>query len=112
MATVKAFKAIRPTAELADKVAALPYDVMDSDEAREMVKGNPYSFLHVDKAEIDLDPSIDHYDKVVYEKARDNMRDMIKAGTLQQDKSSSLYIYKQVMNGRAQVGLVGCTSIY
>ncbi|HWQ30829.1 MAG TPA: DUF1015 family protein [Negativicutes bacterium] len=111
MATVKAFKAIRPTAELADKVAALPYDVMDSDEAREMVKGNPYSFLHVDKAEIDLDPAIDHYDKVVYEKARDNMRAMINDGTLKQDNAACLYIYKQVMNGRAQVGLVGCTSI-
>lgn len=111
MATVKAFKAIRPTAELADKVAALPYDVMDSDEAREMVKGNPYSFLHVDKAEIDLDPSIDHYDRKVYEKARSNMRGMIKDGILQQDEKSCLYIYKQVMDGRSQVGLVGCTSI-
>lgn len=111
MATVKAFRAIRPTSELAEKVAALPYDVMDSNEAREMVKGNPYSFLHVDKAEIDLDPSIDLYDKRVYEKARDNMRGMIKDGVLQQDKSNCLYIYKQVMNGRAQVGLVGCTSI-
>ncbi len=111
MAVVKAFRAIRPTPELADKVAALPYDVMDSNEAREMVKGNPYSFLHVDKAEIDLDPAIDLYDKRVYEKARDNMNGMIKDGTLQQDKNNYLYIYKQVMNGRAQVGLVGCTSI-
>ncbi len=111
MAKVKAFKAIRPTIELADKVAALPYDVMDSNEAREMVKGNPYSFLHVDKAEIDLDPSIDLYDKRVYEKARDNMRGMIKDGVLQQDENNYLYIYKQVMNGRAQIGLVGCNSI-
>lgn len=111
MAVVKAFKAVRPTPELADKVAALPYDVMDSNEAREMVKGNPYSFLHVDKAEIDLDPSIDLYDKRVYEKARDNMRGMIKDGVLQQDKNDYLYIYKQVMDGRAQIGLVGCTSI-
>ncbi len=111
MAILKAFKAIRPTIELADKVAALPYDVMDSDEAREMVKGNPYSFLHVDKAEIDLDPAIDHYDKVVYEKARDNMRGMITDGVLVQDKNACLYIYKQMMNGRAQIGLVGCNSI-
>jgi uncharacterized protein (DUF1015 family) len=111
MAIVKAFKAIRPTPELADKVAALPYDVMDSNEAREMVKGNPYSFLHVDKAEIDLDPSIDLYDTRVYEKARDNMRNMIKEGTFIQDNNRCLYIYKQVMDGRAQVGLVGCTSI-
>ena len=111
MAVVKAFRAIRPTVELAHKVAALPYDVMDSNEAREMVKGNPYSFLHVDKAEIDLDPAIDLYDKRVYEKARDNMRAMIKDGVLQQDKNNCLYIYKQVMSGRAQIGLVGCTSI-
>ena len=111
MAVVKAFRAIRPTPELADKVAALPYDVMDSNEAREMVKDNPYSFLHVDKAEIDLDPSIDPYDKRVYEKARDNMRGMIKDGTLQQDKNDCLYIYKQIMDGRSQVGLVACTSI-
>ena len=60
MAVVRPFKAVRPTPELSAKVAALPYDVMNSDEAREMVKGNPYSFLHIDKAEIDLDPSIDH----------------------------------------------------
>lgn len=111
MAVVKAFKAIRPTPELADKVAALPYDVMDSNEAREMVKGNPHSFLHVDKAEIDLDPSIDLYDTRVYEKARDNMRGMIKDGVFIQDKQACLYIYKQVMDGRAQIGLVGCTSI-
>lgn len=111
MAVVKAFRAVRPIPEQADRVAALPYDVMDSNEAREMVKGNPNSFLHVDKAEIDLDPSIDLYDKRVYEKARDNMRGMIKDGVLQQDKNDYLYIYKQVMNGRAQVGLVGCTSI-
>ncbi len=111
MATVKAFRAIRPAPELAHKVAALPYDVMDSNEAREMVKGNPYSFLHVDKAEIDLDPSIDLYDKRVYEKARDNLREMIKNGVFQQDEKNCLYIYKQVMKGRVQTGLVGCTSI-
>lgn len=111
MAVLKPFKAIRPTSELVEKVAALPYDVMNSDEAREMVKGNPYSFLHVDKAEIDLDPSIDHYDKKVYEKANETMRKMISEGTFIQDDKDSFYIYKQVMGGRAQIGLVGCTSI-
>lgn len=111
MAVLKPFKAFRPAPELADKVAALPYDVMNSDEAREMVKGNPFSFLHVDKAEIDLDPSIDHYDRVVYEKASENLRQMIEDGILIQDKQDCYYIYKQVMNGRAQIGLVGCTSI-
>ena len=65
MAVVKAFKGIRPVKELASKIAALPYDVMNSDEAREMVVGNPHSFLHVDKPEIDLDPSIDVHDPKV-----------------------------------------------
>lgn len=111
MAILKPFKAIRPTPELADKVAALPYDVMNSDEARELVKGDPYSFLHIDKAEIDLDPEIDIYSKAVYEKARDTLTRMIKEGIFIQDNNNSLYIYKQVMNGRAQIGLVGCTSI-
>lgn len=111
MAVVRAFKAIRPAADLADKVAALPYDVMNSDEAREMVVGNPYSFLHVDKAEIDLDPNIDLYDTRVYEKARDNLNKMIVDGVFVQDQAPCLYLYKQVMNGRAQVGIVGCTAV-
>jgi uncharacterized protein (DUF1015 family) len=111
MAVVKAFKAVRPAEKLADKVAALPYDVMNSEEAREMVKGNPYSFLHVDKAEIDLDPSIDLYDKKVYEKAGSNLREMISNGTFVKDNSECLYIYREIMNGRAQTGIVGCTAI-
>jgi len=111
MAVLKAFKAIRPVPALADKVASLPYDVMDSDEAREMVKGNPYSFLHVDKAEINLDPSVNPYDAIVYEKARANLKKMVDEGILIQDNQNSLYIYKQVMNGRPQIGLVGCASI-
>ena len=111
MSVVKPFKAIRPAAQLAEKVAALPYDVMNSDEAREMVVGNPYSFLHVDKAEIDLDPQIDLYDKRVYEKARDNLYKMIADGVFVQDEKACLYIYKQVMDGRVQTGIVGCASI-
>lgn len=111
MAVVRAFKAIRPATDLADKVAALPYDVMNSAEAREMVVGNPHSFLHVDKAEIDLDPAIDLYDTRVYEKARDNLNDMIAKGVFLQDQTPCLYLYKQVMNGRAQVGIVGCTAV-
>ena len=111
MATVRAFKAIRPKKELAEQVAALPYDVMNSEEAREMVKDNPYSFLHVDKAEIDLDPSIDLYDKRVYEKARDNLYSMIKDGVYLEEPTPYLYIYRQIMDGRVQTGVVGCTSI-
>lgn len=111
MSTVRAFKAVRPAPALAGQVAALPYDVMNSDEARQMVVGNPYSFLHVDKAEIDLDPSIDLYDTRVYERARDNLKQMIADGVFVQDETPCLYIYRQVMNGRTQIGIVGCTSI-
>ena len=108
---VRAFKGIRPVEELASKIAALPYDVMNSEEAREMVKGNPHSFLHVDRAEIDLDPSIDVHDKRVYEKARENLDKMISDGEYIQDDHPCLYIYRQIMNGRAQTGLVFCASI-
>lgn len=111
MAVVRAFQAIRPAPALAGRVAALPYDVMSSEEARQMVAGNPYSFLHVDKAEIDLDPAIDLYDTRVYEKARDNLSQMIAKGVFIQDDKPCLYIYKQVMNGRAQIGIVGCTAV-
>ncbi len=111
MAILKPFQAIRPAPGLANRVAALPYDVMSSAEAREVVKGNPDSFLHVDKAEIDLDPAIDLYDRSVYEKARDNLKKMLEDGILIRDSLDCLYIYRQVMNGRAQTGLVGCTSI-
>lgn len=111
MAKIKGFKGIRPVIELASKIAALPYDVMDSDEARERVVGNKYSFLHVDKAEIDLDKDIDIHDKRVYEKARDNLKEMIDKKYFIQDKSDCLYIYRQIMDGRAQTGLVFCASI-
>jgi uncharacterized protein (DUF1015 family) len=111
MAVVRPFKAIRPRKDLAEKVAALPYDVMDSDEAREMVKGNPYSFLHVDKAEIDLDRSIDLYDKKVYEKASENLNKMIEDGVLVEENKPCLYIYRLIMNGKSQTGIVGCTSV-
>jgi uncharacterized protein (DUF1015 family) len=111
MAVVKAFKGIRPVKELASKIAALPYDVMNSDEAREMVIGNPHSFLHVDRPEIDLDTSIDIHDPKVYEKARENLDRMITDGEYTQDEEPCLYIYRQIMNGRSQTGIVFCASI-
>ena len=111
MAVFKSFKAFRPSKECADKIPALPYDVMNSEEAREMVKGNPLSFLHVDKAEIDLSPNIDQYSREVYEKARENLLSLEKGGKLVEDSEPRLYIYRQVMNGRSQTGLVGCASI-
>lgn len=111
MAILRPFKAIRPTPDKADKVGALPYDVMNSDEAREMVKDNPYSFLHVDKAEIDLPKETYIYDEKVYEKAKENLEKLISDGILVQDAKPMLYIYRQIMNGRAQTGLVGCTAV-
>lgn len=111
MAVFKAFKAVRPTKERAADVAALPYDVMNSAEARQMVKGNPYSFLHVDKAEIDLDESTYIYDEKVYLKARENLDRLVADGICVQDEKPCFYIYRQIMDGRSQTGLVGCASI-
>jgi len=111
MALVKPFQAIRPTPALAEKVAALPYDVMNSAEAREMVKGNPYSFLHVDKAEIDLPVGTDVYAPEVYAKAKENLDNMSKTGVMLTEDAPMFYLYRLTMNGRAQTGLVACTSI-
>lgn len=111
MAVIRPFKALRPRVDTAYKVAALPYDVMSSDEAREMVKDNPYSFLRIDKAEVDLDKEINIYDKRVYEKAKENLCSMIDEGIFIEDDKPSLYIYRQIMNGRMQTGIVCCTAI-
>ena len=111
MSVVKAFKAVRPTRELAEKVAALPYDVMNSEEAKKMVEGNPLSFLHVDKAEIDLPEGTDLYSEQVYLKARANLDALENDGVCRTDEKNCFYIYRQIMNGRSQTGLVGCASI-
>lgn len=111
MAIIKAFKAIRPIPELADKIAALPYDVMNSEEARNIVKENPLSFLHIDKAEVNLDPSCCIYDNQVYEKAKENLKNMIDKGYLKKDKEKCFYIYKQIMGQHEQTGLVCCLSV-
>jgi len=111
MPVIKPFKAFRPQPELVNKVASLPYDVLNSEEARQLVKDNPYSFLHVSKAEIDLDFSVDHYDRRVYEKARENLDKLIKNKVYLQDKQEKIYIYRQVMEGRTQSGLVVCVSV-
>lgn len=111
MIDFRPFPAFRPTSDAVAKVAALPYDVMNSDEAREMVKGNPLSFLHVDKAEIDLPSDLPHYDSRVYQKAKENLENMISTGVYIQDEQPSYYIYELTMNGRAQAGIVGVSSI-
>lgn len=108
MAVFKPFKALRPVPEFASKVAALPYDVMNSAEAKEMVIGNPYSFLHVDKAEIDLPDGTDLYSDEVYAKAAENLKNLESDGICAMDEAPCFYVYRQIMNGREQTGLVGC----
>ena len=108
MAVFRPFKALRPTKEYASKVAALPYDVMNSEEAKEMVKGNPYSFLHIDKAEIDLPEGTYLYSDEVYAKAKENLKNAEAQGIMANDDTPCFYVYRQIMNGREQTGLVGC----
>ena len=111
MALYRAFQAFRPEKSKQALIPALPYDVMNSDEAKEMVKDNPYSFLHIDKAEIDLPKGTDIYSDKVYRKAKENLENLEKTGALIQDKKPCFYIYRQIMNGRSQTGLVCCTSV-
>lgn len=111
MAIVRPFKGLRPKKENADGLASPPYDVLSSEEAREMAKNNPISFLHVIKPEIDLDPGINPYDKRVYEKGAENLQRMIRDGILAQDSEPTFYIYKQVMGSHRQIGLVACASV-
>ena len=111
MAIIKSLKGLRPTAALASQVASLPYDVMNTAEARTMAAGNAYSFLHVSRAEIDLPEGTDIHAATVYEKAKENFLALIANGTLVQDSKPCLYIYAQTMDGRRQVGLVACSSI-
>ncbi len=110
MATIRPFRGLRAPKEIAPQLAALPYDVLNSEEARVMAQGNPYSFLHVTKPEIDLDPKIDLYDPKVYAKAKENFAAFRQKGWLVHDPDNWLYIYRQVMDGRAQTGLMACCS--
>lgn len=109
MATIKPFKAYRPAKD-ADKIACPPYDVILSDEARKMAEGNPISFLHIDKPEIDLPVETDLYDSSVYAKGRENLDKFIAQGILKEESKPCLYVYAQTMNGRTQYGIVAATS--
>jgi uncharacterized protein (DUF1015 family) len=111
MAVFKPFKAVRPVPDKAAEIASLPYDVMDSDEARLEVKRHPLSFIHVEKPEVDLPVRTDLYDASVYAKAKENLYGYITNDLMKMDSKPAYYIYKQVMNGRSQVGLVGLTSV-
>jgi uncharacterized protein (DUF1015 family) len=111
MSTIRPFRAFRPRPDVAGEVAAKPYDVLNSDEARAETKGHPLSFLHVGKPEIDLHRSVSLYDPRVYEKGKENLQKLIADKVLVQDAVPSLYVYAQTMDGRTQYGLVGCASV-
>jgi len=111
MAIITAFKALRPKAELASKVASRPYDVLNSAEAREEVKDNAYSFLHITKSEVDLPDNIDTHSQQVYDKAKQNLDAFIRKEILFRETKACYYIYQLVMNGRSQTGLVCGSSI-
>lgn len=111
MAIIQPFKGIRPKAELAPKVASLPYDVMNSEEAREAAKDNPQSFLYVIKPEISFAQGYDAYSTEIYEKGRENFYDLLESGTIVQDDEAYMYIYEQEMHGIVQTGLVAASSV-
>ena len=108
---IKPFKGFRPLESKVKSVASRPYDVLDSDEAREEAKGNPWSFLNVVKPEITLPPETDHYSMDVYEAGKNNFQKLVKEGVFVQDKEECLYIYELIMDGRSQNGIVACASV-
>ena len=111
MKLIKPFRGLRPSRELAAKVASHPYDVLNREEAFELAKDNPLSFLHINKPEVDMDVSVDVHDQSVYAKGRENLDRFQAEGTLQQDSEETLYVYKQVMGDHEQVGLVAIASV-
>lgn len=110
MAQIKPFAALRPKPELAARICELPYDVMSSDEAREIAKDNPLSFLHVSKPEVDLAASTDVHDDAVYAKGKENLEKLISQGALKQDAQPCFYLYRQIMGGHSRVGIVAAAS--
>ncbi len=111
MAVFRPFRAFRPVSPNEHFIPSLPYDVMSVNEARERTKGNSLSFLHVDKAEIDFPDGTDPYSDEVYQKAKEALLMLENTGALKQDEKACFYIYRQIMQGRLQTGLVGCASI-
>ncbi|MFM7510207.1 MAG: DUF1015 domain-containing protein [Bacteroidota bacterium] len=111
MSHIQPFKALRPTATHAAQVASRPYDVLNSEEAREEARGNSLSFLQVTKSEIHLDLSIDIHSQAVYDKAAENLHRLQQEGILMQEETACYYIYTLVMNGRSQTGLVCISAI-
>ncbi len=111
MAIVKPFRGLRPPSAIAKDLACLPYDVMNTEEARKMAKGKEYSLLHITRSEIDLPTGTDTHSEQVYNKSAENFRKWQTNGWLVQDEKPYFYIYAQTMKGRTQYGIVGCASV-
>lgn len=111
MAQIRPFKALRPKKELAEQVASRPYDVLNSSEAKAEANNNPFSFLHITKAEIDLPDGVDIHSQAVYDKAKENLEKFRADGTVFTEEKGCYYIYQLIMNGRSQTGLVCVSSV-
>lgn len=111
MATIKPFRALRPRKDVANKVAALPYDVYNREEALEEIRKEPLSFLKIDRAETNFPPEVESHEPQVYQKAREILEEMTAEGIFLREEGASFYIYELTMKGRAQTGLVACASI-
>ncbi|HEV2833617.1 MAG TPA: DUF1015 family protein, partial [Hanamia sp.] len=106
MISISPFKALRPEPQFAKQVASRPYDVLSSKEAKVEAEGNPYSFLHITKSEIDLPANTDIHSKEVYQKAKENLDAFLSRPVLFSESKPCYYIYQLTMNGRTQTGLV------
>ncbi len=111
MAVLKPFRGIRPPADIAKDLASRPYDVLNSEEAKKEAEGNPYSFLHIIKPEIDCPEGTSEYEPIVYETAKKNYEKFLENSWLIPDKDEHYYIYAQTMDGKTQYGIVGCASV-
>lgn len=111
MSIIKPFRALRPNESDVQQVASVPYDVVNVAEARQLVEGNPSSFLHVTRSEIDLPENVNVYSAEVYAKAKENLENLEKTGVLVREKTPSLYVYRLTMNERVQTSVVACCSI-
>ncbi|HEV8187750.1 MAG TPA: DUF1015 family protein [Pyrinomonadaceae bacterium] len=111
MAVIRPFRALRPQADRAESVASVPYDVVNTEEARALAQGNPLSFLHVSRPEIDLPPSTDIHSDIVYRKAVENFEKLIAECPMEKETEPSLYLYRLIMGDHTQIGIVACCSI-
>ena len=111
MATIHPFRALRPVPASAAAVSSVPYDVVSTEEARELARNNPLSFLRVTRSEIDLPPDADPYAARVYQRARENFQKLRERAALMMDETPSLYLYRLRMGSHEQTGLAGCFSV-